>query len=61
MKQLLTCSMFFFLSRQLMQQIKEQGFLAEVEEQDVSSLPVSCAWESGIEYPATCASASINV
>lgn len=43
-----------------MQQIKEQGFLAEVEEQDVS-LPVSCAWESGIEYPATCASASINV
>ncbi|KAF4790466.1 Ornithine decarboxylase [Turdus rufiventris] len=45
---------------QLMQQIKEQGFLAEVEEQDVS-LPVSCAWESGIEYPATCASASINV
>ncbi|KAI1241235.1 hypothetical protein IHE44_0009704 [Lamprotornis superbus] len=46
---------------QLMQQIKEQGFLAEAEEQDVSSLPVSCAWESGIEYPATCASASINV
>ncbi|NXS67894.1 DCOR decarboxylase, partial [Pandion haliaetus] len=46
---------------QLMQQIKEQGFLAEVEEQDVASLPLSCAWESGIEYPATCASASINV
>ncbi|NXB43253.1 DCOR decarboxylase, partial [Leucopsar rothschildi] len=46
---------------QLMQQIKDQGFLAEAEEQDVSSLPVSCAWESGIEYPATCASASINV
>lgn len=44
-----------------MQQIKERGFLAEVEEQDVASLPLSCAWESGIEYPATCASASINV
>ncbi|OXB63064.1 hypothetical protein ASZ78_016786 [Callipepla squamata] len=46
---------------QLMQQIKEQEFLAEVEEQDVASLPLSCACESGIEYPATCASASINV
>ncbi|XP_075779615.1 ornithine decarboxylase [Pelodiscus sinensis] len=47
---------------QLMQQIKEQGFQAEVEEQDVSALPLSCAWESGIEHhPATCASTSINV
>ncbi|XP_034622397.1 ornithine decarboxylase isoform X2 [Trachemys scripta elegans] len=47
---------------QLMQQIKEQGFLAEEEEQDVSTLPLSCAWESGIEHhPATCASTSINV
>lgn len=44
-----------------MQQIKEQEFLAEVEEQDVASLPLSCACESGIEYPASCASASINV
>uniref|UniRef100_A0A8C0GHU7 ornithine decarboxylase n=1 Tax=Chelonoidis abingdonii TaxID=106734 RepID=A0A8C0GHU7_CHEAB len=47
---------------QLMQQIKEQGFVAEEEEQDVSTLPLSCAWESGIEHhPAACASTSINV
>lgn len=44
-----------------MEQIKKQGFQAEVEEQDVT-LPLSCAWESGIEhYPASCTSASINV
>ncbi|XP_064364534.1 ornithine decarboxylase isoform X2 [Dromaius novaehollandiae] len=57
-------TIYYVMSRpawQLMQQIKEQGFLAEVEEQDVATLPLSCAWESGIEYPANCASASINV
>ncbi|KAF3826347.1 hypothetical protein GH733_008872 [Mirounga leonina] len=47
---------------QLMQQIQNHDFPAEVAEQDVGTLPVSCAWESGLKRPpATCASASINV
>uniref|UniRef100_A0A8D0HIQ8 ornithine decarboxylase n=1 Tax=Sphenodon punctatus TaxID=8508 RepID=A0A8D0HIQ8_SPHPU len=58
-------TIYYVMSRpawQLMQQIKEQGFPAEMEEHDVSTLPLSCAWESGIEHhPPTCASASINV
>ncbi|XP_058034427.1 ornithine decarboxylase [Ahaetulla prasina] len=46
---------------QLMERIKKQDFQAEVEDQDVP-LPLSCAWESGIEHhPAACTSASINV
>ncbi|KYO32989.1 ornithine decarboxylase [Alligator mississippiensis] len=57
-------AIYYVMSRpawQLMQRIKEEGFPAEVEEQDVTTLPLSCAWESGIEYSATCASATINV
>uniref|UniRef100_A0A8C5VLD5 Ornithine decarboxylase n=1 Tax=Microcebus murinus TaxID=30608 RepID=A0A8C5VLD5_MICMU len=47
---------------QLMQQIQNPDFTPEVEEQDVGTLPVSCAWESGMKrHPGTCASASINV
>ncbi|XP_045726525.1 LOW QUALITY PROTEIN: ornithine decarboxylase-like [Mirounga angustirostris] len=47
---------------QLMQQIQNHDFPAEVVEQDVGTLPVSCAWESGLKRPpAACASASINV
>uniref|UniRef100_A0A2K6FG39 Ornithine decarboxylase n=1 Tax=Propithecus coquereli TaxID=379532 RepID=A0A2K6FG39_PROCO len=47
---------------QLMQPIQNPHFPPEVEEQDVGTLPVSCAWESGMKHhPATCASASINV
>ncbi|XP_058155609.1 LOW QUALITY PROTEIN: ornithine decarboxylase-like [Dasypus novemcinctus] len=47
---------------QVMQQIESQGFPPEVEEQDASVLPFSCAWESGMKrHPATCAPASINV
>ncbi|XP_004396371.1 PREDICTED: ornithine decarboxylase-like [Odobenus rosmarus divergens] len=50
------------LTWQLMQQIQNHDFLAKVAEQDVSSLPVSCACESGLNCPpASCASASINV
>ncbi|KAL7988056.1 hypothetical protein Chor_006975 [Crotalus horridus] len=46
---------------QLMERIKKQGFQEEVEDQDVP-LPLSCAWESGIEHhQAACTSASINV
>ncbi|XP_030879609.1 ornithine decarboxylase, partial [Leptonychotes weddellii] len=45
---------------QLMQQIQNHDFPAEVVEQDVGTLPVSCAWESGLKRPpAACASASI--
>lgn len=36
---------------QLMQQIQNHDFPPEVEEQDVSTLPVSCAWESGMKRP----------
>lgn len=47
---------------QVMQQIESRGFPPEVEEQDASALPFSCAWESGMKrHPATCAPASINV
>ncbi|XP_032256387.1 ornithine decarboxylase-like isoform X1 [Phoca vitulina] len=47
---------------QLMQQIQNHDFPAEVAEQDVGTLPVSCAWESGLKRPpGTCASASINM
>lgn len=45
-----------------MQQIRNHDFPPEVGEQDVGPLPVSCAWESGMErHPAACASARINV
>lgn len=48
--------------RQLMQQVQNCDVPAAAEEQDVSALPVSCAWESGMElHPAACASARINV
>lgn len=47
---------------QLMQQFQNPDFPPEVEEQDASTLPVSCAWESGMKrHPAACASAGINV
>uniref|UniRef100_A0A7N4PTK0 Ornithine decarboxylase n=1 Tax=Sarcophilus harrisii TaxID=9305 RepID=A0A7N4PTK0_SARHA len=47
---------------QCMKQIKNQGFLAEVEDQDINTLPLSCIWESGMEHHlTTCTSASINV
>ncbi|XP_031807157.1 ornithine decarboxylase isoform X1 [Sarcophilus harrisii] len=47
---------------QCMQQMKNQGFPAEVEDQDINTLPLSCAWESGMEHHSTtCTSASINV
>ncbi|MBZ3880858.1 Ornithine decarboxylase [Sciurus carolinensis] len=47
---------------QCMQQIQNHGFPPEVEEQDVGTLPVSCAQESIMNRPsAACASASINV
>uniref|UniRef100_F6Y6I2 Ornithine decarboxylase n=1 Tax=Monodelphis domestica TaxID=13616 RepID=F6Y6I2_MONDO len=47
---------------QCMQQIKNQGFPAEVEDQDINTLPLSCAWESGMEHHSTtCTSASVNV
>jgi hypothetical protein len=47
---------------QLMKQIQSHGFLREVEEQDVGTLPVSCAQERGMDrHPAACVSASINV
>uniref|UniRef100_A0A8D2E1H0 Ornithine decarboxylase n=1 Tax=Sciurus vulgaris TaxID=55149 RepID=A0A8D2E1H0_SCIVU len=47
---------------QCMQQIQNHGFPSEVEEQDVGTLPVSCAQESSMKRPsAACASTSINV
>ncbi|XP_012869245.1 PREDICTED: ornithine decarboxylase [Dipodomys ordii] len=47
---------------QVMQQVQKHGFPPGVEEQDVSTLPLSCAQESGLERrPAACTSASINV
>ncbi|XP_033859456.3 ornithine decarboxylase-like [Acipenser ruthenus] len=46
-------------SWQLMQQIKEQGGIAKVEETASNSVPVSCAWESGVELPSTCSSTRI--
>ncbi|KAK1333290.1 hypothetical protein QTO34_006831 [Cnephaeus nilssonii] len=46
---------------QLMQQVQNRDFPPEVEE-DAGALPVSCAWESGMELlPAACASARVNV
>uniref|UniRef100_G1Q8V0 Ornithine decarboxylase n=1 Tax=Myotis lucifugus TaxID=59463 RepID=G1Q8V0_MYOLU len=46
---------------QLTQQIQNRDFPPEAEE-DAGSLPVSCAWESGMErLPAACASARLNV
>eukprot|EP00069_Balaena_mysticetus_P013140 bmy_21921T0 len=45
-----------------MQQIQNHDFPPSVEEQDVGTVPVSCAWESGMKWhPAACASACINV
>lgn len=47
---------------QFMKQIQSCGFLPEVEQQDVGTLPMSCTQESGMgHHPAACASASINV
>ncbi|XP_056678889.1 ornithine decarboxylase-like [Monodelphis domestica] len=47
---------------QCMQQIKNQDFPAEVEDQDINTLPLSCAWESGMEHHSTtCISVSVNV
>uniref|UniRef100_A0A8C5KXL4 Ornithine decarboxylase n=1 Tax=Jaculus jaculus TaxID=51337 RepID=A0A8C5KXL4_JACJA len=47
---------------QLMKQAQKHGFPPEVEEQGVGSLPMSCAWESGMDrHPAACASTGINV
>ncbi|XP_030054727.1 ornithine decarboxylase [Microcaecilia unicolor] len=58
-------TIYYVMSRpgwQLMQQIKEQGINSEVEEQDVCTVPLSCARESGIrQHTATCASASVNI
>ncbi|XP_033258938.2 ornithine decarboxylase-like isoform X1 [Orcinus orca] len=46
----------------LMQQIQNHDFPPSIEEQDVGTVPVSCAWESGMKWhPAACASAPINV
>ncbi|XP_039604831.1 ornithine decarboxylase [Polypterus senegalus] len=45
---------------QLMQQIKEQGSILPVQDLTANTLPVSCAWESGVELPNTaCSSARI--
>ncbi|XP_059951379.1 LOW QUALITY PROTEIN: ornithine decarboxylase-like [Mesoplodon densirostris] len=47
---------------QLMQQIQNHDFPPSVEEQDVGTVPVSCAYKSGMKWrPAACASAPINV
>lgn len=58
-------SIYYVMSRpmwQLMKQIQNHGFPPEVEEQDVGTLPMSCAQESGMDrHPAACASTSINV
>ncbi|KAM8980456.1 LOW QUALITY PROTEIN: ornithine decarboxylase-like [Sarcophilus harrisii] len=49
-------------SWQCMQQIKNQSFPAEVEDQNINTLPLSCAWESEMEHHSTTfTSASINV
>lgn len=53
---------FSLALRQLMQQVQKRDLAPDLEEQDVGTLPVSCAWESGMErHPAACASASVNV
>ncbi|XP_069462076.1 ornithine decarboxylase isoform X2 [Ambystoma mexicanum] len=56
-------TLYYVMSRpawQLMEQIKEHG-VPEIA-QDVGALPLSCAWESGIEnQPAPCSSATVNV
>ena len=58
-------NIYYVMSRpkwQLMKQIQSHGFLREVEEQDVGTLPVSCAQERGMDrHPAACVSVSINV
>ncbi|MGH0120670.1 UNVERIFIED_CONTAM: hypothetical protein FKN15_035056 [Acipenser sinensis] len=46
-------------SWQLMQKIKEQGSIAKVEETASNPVPISCAWESGVELPSTCSSTHI--
>ncbi|KAK6488490.1 ornithine decarboxylase-like [Huso huso] len=46
-------------SWQLMQKIKEQGGIAKVEETASNPVPISCAWESGVELPSTCSSTHI--
>ncbi|KAM7327056.1 hypothetical protein ACRRTK_013423 [Alexandromys fortis] len=57
-------SVYYVMSRliwQLTKQIQSLGFPPEVEEQDVGTLPMSCARESGMDrHPAACASASIS-
>ncbi|KAH0509279.1 Ornithine decarboxylase [Microtus ochrogaster] len=58
-------SVYYVTSRliwQLTKQIQSHGFPPEVEEQDVGTLPMSCARESGMDrHPAACASANISV
>lgn len=45
-----------------MQQVRTRDFPPEVGVEDAGALPVSCAWESGMELlPAACASARVNV
>ncbi|OBS69621.1 hypothetical protein A6R68_01840, partial [Neotoma lepida] len=57
-------SIYYVMSRsmwQLMKQIQSHGFPPEEEEQDVGTLPLSCAQESEMDcHPAACASARIN-
>uniref|UniRef100_A0A8C5K6E2 Ornithine decarboxylase n=1 Tax=Jaculus jaculus TaxID=51337 RepID=A0A8C5K6E2_JACJA len=57
-------TIYYVMSRpmwQLLKQVQKHGFPPEVEEQDVSTLPMSCAQESGMDHhPAACASTSIN-
>ncbi|XP_063298233.1 ornithine decarboxylase [Pelobates fuscus] len=56
-------TLYYVMSRpywQLMLSIKEHGIVPEVH--DLNTLPVSCAWESGLELnPTTCNSASVGV
>ncbi|XP_006626107.1 ornithine decarboxylase [Lepisosteus oculatus] len=44
---------------QLMQQIQEQGLIQPVEELCPSTMPICCAWESGIELPSSSCSTRV--
>ncbi|KAF6090819.1 hypothetical protein HJG60_012201 [Phyllostomus discolor] len=58
-------TIYYVMSRptwQLMQQFQDHNIPPKVEEQDISTLPVSCALESEMKcHSAACASAYINV
>uniref|UniRef100_A0A8C6R126 Ornithine decarboxylase n=1 Tax=Nannospalax galili TaxID=1026970 RepID=A0A8C6R126_NANGA len=58
-------TIYYVMSRsvwQLMKHIQNHDFLLEIEEQDISTVPMSCAQESRLDHhPAACASTSINV